>query len=132
MLTFIKYNRNALLWAFLILGLCSMPVKGIPNFSLLSLFSLDKVAHMVLFGTQFWLLATGLQKQYATKLSRVQIVVISFTASAVYGALIELMQGYLLSGRSMDIGDAIANVIGCILGSIAFVFVYRSKSKKVN
>lgn len=130
MLAFVKYNKNALLWAFLILGLCSMPVKGIPNFSLLSLFSLDKLAHMGLFGIQFWLLATGLKKQYNTKLTIVKVVAISFTASAVYGALIELMQGYLLSGRSMDIGDAIANVIGCIVGSIVFVFVYRLKKQK--
>lgn len=130
MLAFIKYNRNALLWAFLILALCSMPVKGIPNFSLLSLFSLDKVAHMGLFGIQFWFLATGLKKQYNTKLTIAQIVAISFTASAVYGALIELMQGYLLSGRSMDIGDAIANVIGCILGSIVFVLLFRPKKVK--
>ena len=49
MRTFLKYNRNALLWAFLILALCTMPVSGITSIKLLDLLSFDKLAHMLLF-----------------------------------------------------------------------------------
>ena len=128
MRNFLKYNQNALLWAFLILVLCTMPVKGLPSFHLLNLISFDKFAHMVLFAVQFWFLVIGQIKQQHFSYKRKYVAQISFGITILYGAVIELVQGYLLSGRTMDIMDMIANIIGATLGWALYLY-FRQKNK---
>jgi hypothetical protein len=93
MLLQLKYYRNALIWAFLILLLCSMPVKGITTFKLINILAFDKLAHMVLFGIQFWFLAIGQSKKYVFSYKRMRVGRVAFIITLLYGAGIELMQG---------------------------------------
>lgn len=97
-----------------------MPVKGVVSIKLLDLLSFDKLAHMVLFALQFWFIAIGLVKQYKFSYKRNRVSSIAFLLSVSYGGVIELIQGYLLSGRTMDIMDMLANIIGAIIGWILF------------
>lgn len=129
MRNFLRYHRNALLWAFLILVLCAMPVSGIKSVKLLDLLSFDKLAHMLMFALQFWFIAIGLVKQYKFSYKRNRASSIAFLLAVSYGGLIELMQGYVLSGRTMDIMDMIANVIGAIFGWILFRIFNRKREK---
>ena len=85
---------------------------------------------MALFFIQFWFLAIGLSKQFVFSYKRKRVVVIAFLVSVTYGAIIELIQGYVISGRSMDVMDMIANVIGAAIGWITFLFFNR-KSRRI-
>lgn len=129
MRNFLRYHRNALLWAFLILVLCTMPVSGVTSIKLLDLLSFDKLAHMLLFALQFWFIAIGLVKQYKFSYKRNRAASIAFLLSVSYGGIIELIQGYLLSGRTMDIMDMIANIIGAIIGWFLFRIFNRKAEK---
>ncbi len=127
--TFFKYNRNALLWAFLILALCTMPVTGITSIKLLNLLSFDKLAHMLLFAMQFWFIAIGQLKQHVFSYKRKRASTLAFIITVAYGGTIELIQGYLLSNRTMDILDMVANIIGAIIGWFFFI-AFKKKYKK--
>lgn len=129
MRTFLKYNRNALLWAFLILALCTMPVNGVATIKLLNLLSFDKLAHMLLFAMQFWFIAIGQLKQHVFSYKRKRASTLAFILTVTYGGLIELMQGYLLSNRTMDILDMVANIIGATIGWFFFI-AFKKKYKK--
>lgn len=106
-----------------------MPVSGIKSVKLLDLLSFDKLAHMLMFALQFWFLAIGLVKQYKFSYKRNRASSIAFLIAVSYGGLIELMQGYVLSGRTMDIMDMIANIIGAIIGWILFRIFNRKREK---
>jgi glycopeptide antibiotics resistance protein len=125
----LKYYRNALIWAFLILLLCSMPVKGIATFKLINILDFDKLAHMLLFGIQFWFLAIGQSKKYVFSYKRMRVGRVAFIITLLYGAGIELMQGYLLSGRTMDIMDMLANTIGALIGWLLF-YIFKQRGEK--
>ncbi len=131
MRNFFKYYRNALIWAFLILVLCTMPVKGIVTFKLIDLISFDKLAHMGLFAIQFWFLAIAHLKQYVFSYKRSAVGIRAFIITVLYGGFIELLQGYVLSGRTMDIMDMLANIIGAIAGWLVF-FYFKQRAKKRN
>lgn len=132
MRTFFKYNRNALLWAFLILVLCTMPVKGISTFKLLDLLSFDKLAHMLLFAMQFWFIAIGQAKQHVFSYKRKRVPIIAFILTVAYGGAIELIQGYLLSGRTMDLLDMLANTIGAIVGWLVLIAFKNKKERQTD
>lgn len=129
MRTFLKYNRNALLWAFLILALCTMPVSGITSIKLLDLLSFDKLAHMLLFAMQFWFIAIGQLKQHVFSYKRKRAATLAFIITIAYGGSIELIQGFLLTGRTMDILDMVANIIGATIG-LFFFLAFKKKYKK--
>jgi VanZ family protein len=61
--------------------------------------------------------------QYTTKNPK-NVIVIWCAVSASYGALIELMQKFIFTGRSYDYFDMIANTLGCLI-------VYFIVSKKI-
>jgi VanZ family protein len=102
-----------------------MPVSGIEPFKLLNLFSFDKAIHMVLFAFQFWFLVIGLIKQRTFSYKRKRSGRLAFTITIIYGAVIELIQGYILENRTMDLMDMIANIIGAGLGWFMFYYFKR-------
>lgn len=104
-----------------------MPVSGVTSVKLLDLLSFDKLAHMLLFALQFWFIAIGLVKQYKFSYKRNRVSSIAFLLAVSYGGIIELIQGYLLSGRTMDLMDMIANIVGAIFGWIVFKIFNRKK-----
>ncbi len=50
---------------------------------------------------------------------------ISFFSAAIYGGLIELYQGFILSNRTADWVDFLANCIGAIIGMMLSVWLFR-------
>jgi glycopeptide antibiotics resistance protein len=107
-----------------------MPVSGVTSIKLLDLLSFDKLAHMLMFALQFWFIAIGLLKQYKFSYKRKRVSSIAFLLSVSYGGIIELIQGYLLSGRTMDIMDMIANIVGAIIGWILFKIFNRKRENQ--
>ena len=92
-------------WALLVLLLSSLPASSMKLPQFWDLFSLDKLAHAVCYAILFLLFAYALRKY----------LLYIMVACIVYGILIELYQGYLLTSRTADWVDALANAIGVVI-----------------
>jgi hypothetical protein len=104
----------ALLWALLILVLCLMPGRTLPQWDWADLFSLDKPVHAVLFGVLTVLLGHGFKRTERTG----PILAWSVLLSVGYGLATEAMQQLQALGRHGDVNDAIANTVGALAGAI--------------
>ena len=96
--------RLAVFWTVLIVVLCTIPGRSMPTQFLP--FSVDKWVHLglfLVFGV-LWLRARP---------GRVWAI---FAVGAAFGIGIELWQGALPIGRSPDVLDAIADIVGLALG----------------
>jgi len=120
--TKLYHYKLAIAWALLILFACGAQPGTLAQLKLEDLFGYDKPIHALLFGVQAWLLIKA-NLQYTTKNQKI-VVVIWCAVSASYGALIELMQKFIFTGRSYDYFDMIANTLGCLI-------VYFIVSKKI-
>lgn len=118
------YNyKLPIAWAILILFACGANPGTLAKLRLVDLFSYDKPIHALLFGVLAWL---GIQASLRNnQISTKKIVVRWCIAAAIYGALIELMQKFIFTGRSYDYFDMMANTFGCVL-------VYFIALKKLN
>ncbi|MDX1627946.1 MAG: VanZ family protein [Fulvivirga sp.] len=115
-----KYFVGALLWAVFILVLTLTPGKSIPDLTLLSY---DKLGHAFVFMILSFLISKGFQElRRKALISTVTTLVIT----TFYGFLIEFSQDYI-PDRNMDWFDAIANIIGSILGVLVFYLSIRIK-----
>lgn len=84
---------------------------------------------MLLFAMLFWFIAIGQLKQHVFSYKRKRASTLAFIITVAYGGAIELIQGNLLSGRTMDILDMIANIIGATIGWFFFL-AFKKKYKK--
>ncbi|NTW23769.1 MAG: VanZ family protein [Lentimicrobium sp.] len=122
MLLFIKNFWQGFAWWCFILALTFSPGGFFPKVnSFWSLFSPDKIIHLLIFGVLIYLLLRGSVQQYKTKKSRyiiaIPIVITGFTAIAT-----EVFQAVFPIGRDASIYDVIANFGGCITGYYTFSF----------
>ena len=113
----IKNNpyKLSVIWALIILGLCSMPGRFIPTVSWLELISFDKWVHAGIFFILVSLLSLGvlIHKQNTF------LIIVFCILCIIYGGLLEIMQAKLFSQRSADWQDFVANSFGCLM---AFAF----------
>lgn len=116
---FFRHNRPGLIWAGLIFVLSSItpPPLRIPDF--FDLFSPDKVAHFFFYAVLTVLLVTGFMKMNGASPVGKNPLLHAFWISCAYGGLIELHQGYILSHRTADPADFVANCIGAAIGLVA-------------
>jgi VanZ family protein len=117
----LKYSfALSIVWALIILGLCSMPGQYIPSVSWLEMLSFDKWVHAGIFFTLCCLMFFSiLQKDNSTKK-----IYVFFALAILYGCSLEVMQGTLFSNRSADWHDIIANTVGCIFGLVFYKKLY--------
>lgn len=101
------------LWALLILVLCLMPGRTLPQWDWADLFSLDKPVHAVLFGVFTVLLGRAFR---LTKRNG-PLLLWAVLLSVAYGIGTELMQQLQALGRHGDVNDAIANTLGALAGA---------------
>ncbi|MFM1745788.1 MAG: hypothetical protein RLZZ630_1725 [Bacteroidota bacterium] len=124
---FFRYNRPGLFWAAIILVLSSIapPPLRIPDF--FDLFSPDKVAHFFFYAVLTVLFVVGFMKMSPSTAIGKSPLLHAFWISCVYGGLIELHQGYILSHRTADPADFVANCIGAVIGLV----VVKTKSHEI-
>lgn len=106
----LKHLRWALLWAAVILWLCLIPGRSLPEWDWFAIFDLDKLVHGGMFFVLTLLLAQGL-KGHGTP---ARYIVWAVAISVGYGLGTELLQGLQALGRRTDINDMIANSIGAL------------------
>lgn len=104
--------RWSILWALIILGLCLMPGKALPQWDWFALLDMDKLVHAGL----FFVLAVLLSQAFFSAGSPVHYILWACIISIGYGLSTEFMQGLEALGRRTDINDMIANSVGALLG----------------
>jgi VanZ family protein len=93
----------ALIWALIILFLSAHPQLGVsrPQWWLQP----DKIAHAGVYAILSFLMRYGIKSVY-----------LPIVLGTVYGIGIEFMQQAFFYGRQLDLGDMLANAVGCVLG----------------
>lgn len=122
----IKIYKYAYLWAILTTFLCGTNGHNIPSFSFSNLIGIDKLAHMLLFGTETFLIATATKKLYSYK-SSFQIILPAFLIGTVFGIIIEILQATVFTNRSFDYIDMLANAIGCAMAWLVLIWKFNKK-----
>lgn len=121
---FLRYNLYTIIWAVLILVLILLPSRHLPEFQAPSLISYDKFAHAFVFSVLVLLMIAGFIKQYTYPQLRNNPVRFSLFISISYALVLEIAQG-LSSGRTVELYDGIANVVGCFMGYGLFYIIYE-------
>jgi len=107
------FKRFAIIWTFVISVLSLMPSRDINSLKLVQIEGLDKILHFVCYMVlSFLWMGAFKNRQVSTK------YIIFFTLT--FGGLMEIFQFYLLLGRSLELGDMLANSLGIFLGIILF------------
>lgn len=123
MLLFIKNFWQGFAWWCFVLVMTLTPGGFFPKVnSFWSLFSPDKIIHLLIFGVLTYLLLKGAFQQYKARKSRyiiaITLVFAGFTAIAT-----EVLQAVFTIGRDASIYDVIANFAGCFTGYYTFSFI---------
>jgi len=122
MLNFIKKYWLSIIWSIIIIIFCSLPSSNLPRNRMINIPHLDKILH---FGIYFIL---SLLILYETKIKtgkNKKIFILTGLFSFVLGLLIEIEQQYLISSRTGDLYDLLADILGSITGIFFFVFLTR-------
>jgi VanZ family protein len=122
---FLRHNLLGILWAIFILILCGLPGE---QFQKSHITNADKVIHTFLFAVLFFLLSVGFIKQRTFPYLRINTLSKVLLISLLYGLVIEVLQGAVFIGRSIDLYDAIFNGIGCLVGYGLFLAIYGRES----
>lgn len=97
------------------------PGQRIPGiFDWSELFSPDKIAHFGAYAFFAVLLSFSIGGASPGKRAAT-----AATASALFGALMEVLQGISGTGREYDPVDMVANLIGAVLGAAFYLLLHR-------
>jgi VanZ family protein len=112
----------SLVWALVILGLCSTPGQYVPSITWLEMLSFDKWVH----ASVFFILCVLLFSLAIKRNQGMTVILLFFAVSVLYGGLLEIMQAKCFSNRSADWQDFVANSFGCV---VALLLVGKLKKK---
>lgn len=114
---------SLLVWAALVFVGSSIPLPRGPGLDFPV--GADKIAH----GLAYAVLA-GLAVRATSRLGRRRVFALAAIGAAiVYGALLENWQR-LLGGRTTELGDAIANAVGAVVGGLVALYVWRPRRQR--
>ena len=98
-------------WALFLLVISLLPSSSLPNINLWEqLITPDKLAHALVYGVFAVLLYLPLRSW------RIKPGLVAILLASAYGAAMEGLQLISKTGRSYDLADMLANVVGAILG----------------
>ena len=120
---FWRFNLYTLLWMIFILILIVLPGQHMPSTGT-NLFNPDKIVHAAVFAVLVLLMTIGFSKQRTYHQLRNKAAVYALIISVGYASVLEGAQIFS-EDRTIDIYDAIANTVGCVIGYIAFFAIYR-------
>lgn len=117
-----------IVWAIGILILTGIPGSYIPTTTnFFDWVQPDKIVHFILFGGLSFLVLYAYREQFIAGNNRLLISIIAISIGIVYGLLTEVLQYYVFVGRNGNYLDFMADVIGAIIGILAFYLYYRKK-----
>jgi VanZ family protein len=109
----------------IIVFLTLFPGKEMPDMSIWDMFSFDKAAHIFVFSILVLLMIVGFTKQYQYAALRKHAVRYALMISILLGFLIEILQSILISSRSFEFLDLLADIFGSLLGFVLFYIIYK-------
>jgi hypothetical protein len=114
-------------WLFITTFLLTLPGSAFPEENWLDKIWADKWVHIVLFGLLVTLWCRGIAKRKIEKKLLAKYFITITIVAIVYGIGMEFVQRYLISNRSFDVIDILADAVGCIAG---LIFCRRRYIKK--
>lgn len=114
-------------WFLFSLVLLLLPGSAFPKETWLTKIHFDKAVHFVLFAVLVWLFCRAFFQSNATGRNLTVLFMAFLLGGALYGFLIELVQEYYIANRSFDIGDVVADAVGCLAGYWVSWSRYRKK-----
>ncbi len=122
----LKHYFPALSWAVIILILTLLPPQALPKVPEWNLVSISSLAHLFFFMTWAFLLLMGFFRSNINAANRnYNRIWLTFILAVSYGALIELLQGWMRLGRQPDVADIFFNTVGALLGIVFFYLVKK-------
>lgn len=118
----------AVLWLLAILIAMLTPGEQLPKTP--DVIGFDKLIHFSLFLILTFLWGRVGRKDKKGKLNKVKL----FTNYLVFGIGIAILVEYLqqfIPGRSFDLWDMVANILGGVIGTVCFYILYRKQSSLV-
>ena len=120
--TFLKNNRWSILWGLFIFLLTMMPGQAFPRIpTWIDQFHPDKVVHLFIFAVFTFLLISGFSKEGNPGFVRSYAILITLVISLGIGGATELLQGWLIPGRTADWKDFLADTVGTMAVIIALL-----------
>lgn len=116
-----RISLACILWSIFIFIICLLPSYDIPNTGI-TIPYLDKYVHAFIFFIFNILLCSILIMKF--RLKNLSLFFLSTFISFLYGGIIELLQQYSI-GRSCDINDLIADLIGAFLATLLCMFTRK-------
>lgn len=125
---FLKNFWPAFAWAIFVFVLSAIPGNVFPRVvNFLDWLQPDKLVHIFFYGLLSFLLLYGFARQYDWRKSRYTLLIITFLIGTVFGLILEVLQYYVFIGRSGNVYDFIANVLGTLIGMSIFWLLLRKK-----
>jgi len=122
---FSRYQLPAVLWAGVIFGLSSIPGPNLPKIAIIGI---DKIAHVSVYMILGLLIFRSFHRRSDTEIFQWKRVFLAVAMVMLYGISDELHQGYV-PGRTLDVFDMLADVLGGLLAASA-LYLYYSRRRK--
>ena len=124
----LSYRFPAVTWTLIIFILLALPGNMLPNESHFSIPQLDKIVHIVLFGSfvflwSFYFSTKNADAKLLGKYLRVTVI------ACLYGIAMEVIQKYFIPNRDFDLYDIAADIVGAIGG---YLVVRMATSGRTN
>lgn len=128
----IKYYHLAVASVYLLISylcLTSQPIPKGVKLWILDFAGADKLVHGILY---FTLSITSFFLLYKTRSlqNRQRVILFAIAIPVLFGGVVEILQNYLIPGRSGDIYDFMANSTGVFLGWLIFKLLSNHPSSK--
>lgn len=123
MLTTLKHQYLAIIWAVLVLILCDMPMDGTGDLPLFPGF--DKLVHLGFFFVLTVLLFYGKIKQQLSYSYRIITILKILLVTVLLGGGIELLQLTVFTYRSAEWWDFFCDMTGVGMGIFSYILLHR-------
>ena len=125
-----KYLYTAFVWFIIVLVLVCLPGSNLPKpDNWMKILYLDKLIHTFLFGVLAFLFMRPVLFSGITQKKKVEWLLFIMIATSIWGITTEFIQKYLVTGRSFELADWLADTCGAIF---AFIFARKTQLKKAH
>ena len=130
-LRFIKYYWKTIVWAILVFIASSISGDNLNKVKIITIPHFDKFVHFSLYFGLAVLLIIAIKKDKRTEKLPLISIASALLITIGYSIIMELLQFYFFVSRSMEMGDAITNTIGAIIGMLLVVRVKKIRTLAV-
>lgn len=123
------YHLPVLVWAIIILIAVCLPGNSLSQISFWDhIPGFDKMVHAALFFIFVLILARSV-KQYKGVQKRYYQGIITLSAAGIYALITEMLQLFVVSGRSWEWLDLLFDLAGAAAGWMAYIMIMRKFAK---